>query len=589
MQRIFAPIGLLPLLFGALFGQAPTAETLPTFDLADVHPDTKPMTIQTRILGNRGAVLRASGRYELTGATMVDLIRAAYNVDADKVLGGPSWLEQDRFDIVAKAPPRTTPETGRLMLQALLADRFKLVLHQDAHSLPTYALSVAKGGHKLKESDGSSETGCKMTLQQNSGLQVANLQSAIQSGTPITLRLPTFLYACRNITMAAFAEQMHTMTVAQVYVGNNPTADQTGLKGAWDFDFKYTQPKPAANNNNTQTLTTANGSVQITTAGEYITLFDAMEKQLGLKLDPVTLPVPVFIVDSVNRKPTENSPEAAAALALPSASEFEAAEIRMTAPGAPASDRGRGFQPSGQIDLRNYPLRTLIMVAWDLPAVDALADAPKWLEAARIDLIAKTAPLGTPIDLDLIRPALRALLMDRFKVQVHSEMRPGAGWVLTANKPKLVKADPANRTLCKDGPGKDGKDPRTSNPMLGRLVTCQNITMAELAQQLPIFASGYFRNSEQVVDSTGLTDAYDFTISFSGAGLVPGAVRPALGDNVIVISGGRGGVADGNPSDPNGAISLPDALLKQLGLKLEQQKRPVPTLVLDHIEEKPTE
>jgi uncharacterized protein (TIGR03435 family) len=603
MTRAFAPISLLVILSGpaflpgTAFGQTtpaaaalpPSGETLPAFDLADVHPSTHALTQAIRVLGARAPVLRASGRYEVTSASMLDLIKTAYNVDADKVLGGPSWLESDRFDIIAKAPAKTSPDTARLMLQTLLADRFKLVLHKDTHALPTYALSVGKGGHKLKETDGSGQPGCAMTIQQGSAIQASSIQSAIQSGTPLTLRVATLLYTCRNITMAAFADQMRTMTVAQAYIGNNPTADQTGLKGSWDFDFKYTPKPPAANNNqnNAQTLSTANGSVTITTAGEYITLFDAMEKQLGLKLDPVTLPIPVLIVDSVNRRPTDNPPEVTAKLPPPPSGEFEVAEIRLTPPGAPPGG-SRGFQPNGQIELRNYPLRALISLAWDLPGVDSLADAPKWLEAVRIDFIAKTAPLGTPIDLDLIRPALRALLTDRFKVKIHTEMRPGNAWVLTATKPKLAKPDPADRTLCKDGPGKDGKDPRTTNPVLGRLVTCQNMTMTELAEQLPIFASGYFRGGEQVVNETGLSDAYDFTLSFSGAGLVPGAQRPVLNDGAVMITVGPA-AAGANSSDPNGAVSLQEALSKQLGLKLEQQKRPVSTIVLDHVEEKPTE
>ena len=75
---------------------------------------------------------------------MVDLIRTAYGVDADKVLGGPSWLESDRFDVIAKAPPSATPETAKLMLQALLAERFKLVVHTDSHALPGFVLTVGK-------------------------------------------------------------------------------------------------------------------------------------------------------------------------------------------------------------------------------------------------------------------------------------------------------------------------------------------------------------------------------------------------------------------------------------------------------------
>ncbi len=593
MRRSHAPMGLLLLFGGLVLGQpaspeATPGEPRPTFDLADVHPSTHALTQAIRVLGVRAPVLRATGRYELNSATMLDLIKIAYNLDADKVLSGPSWLEADRFDIVAKSPKGTSPETASLMLQTLLADRFKLMLHKDAHPLPTYALSVAKGGHKLKESDGSGEPGCKMTIQQNSGLQSSSVESAIQTGAPLTLRLPTFLYTCQNITMAAFAEQMRTMQAAQVYIGANPTADQTGLKGAFDFSFKYSQKPPTA----ATTLVTAGANGAATTltvsvVGDSISLFDAMEKQLGLKLDPVTLPIPVLIVDSVNRKPTPNPPDVTALLPPPPPTEFDAAEIRLTAPGAPATP-SRGFQPNGQIELHNYPLRTLIALAWDLPNVDSLADAPKWLETVRVDLIAKTVPLGTPVDQELYRPGLRALLMDRFKVKIHQEMRPGTGFVLTASKPKLGKADPIDRAICKDGPGKDGKDPRTANRAVGRLVACQNITMAEFAEQLPLIATGYIRAGEQVVDSTGLTDAYEFTLNFSAPGLIPGANRNNA--NAIALVGAAGGGAGaGEASEPNGAVSLQDALLKQLGLKLEQQKRPVSTWVLDHIEEKPTE
>ena len=106
-----------------------------------------------------GGVLRG-GRYELRNATMVDLIRIAYGVEAEKVLGGPNWLEFDRFDVSAKAPTATPPETLQLMLQALLADRFKLAVHKDSKPLSVFVLSMGKGKHKLKEADGVG-TGCQ--------------------------------------------------------------------------------------------------------------------------------------------------------------------------------------------------------------------------------------------------------------------------------------------------------------------------------------------------------------------------------------------------------------------------------------------
>jgi uncharacterized protein (TIGR03435 family) len=105
--------------------------------------------------------------------------------------------------------------------------------------------------------------------------------------------------------------------------------------------------------------------------------------------------------------------------------------------------------------------------------------------------------------------------------------------------------------------------------------------MAQLAEQFQNFASGYIRTS--VVDATRIEGAYDFTLSFAGAGVFNGGGRG--GDTA------PGAAAGGAPgaSDPNGAISLFDAVNKQLGLKLEQQKRTMPVLVIDHVEEMPTE
>jgi uncharacterized protein (TIGR03435 family) len=176
---------------------------------------------------------------------------------------------------------------------------------------------------------------------------------------------------------------------------------------------------------------------------------------------------------------------------------------------------------------------------------------------------------------------LRALIVDRFKMTTHMEDRPVTAYKLTAVKPKLNKADPANRTAWKEGPAPASKDPRDSNPVLSRLVTCTNMTMAQLADLLQSIAPGYIHNP--VLDATGIEGAFDFTFNFSPAGAVQNG------------GGGRGGAPPPPPggaaasSDPSGAVSLFDALNKQLGLKLEMQKRPMPVLVIDHIEQKPTE
>jgi len=120
----------------------------------------------------------------------------------------------------------------------------------------------------------------------------------------------------------------------------------------------------------------------------------------------------------------------------------------------------------------------------------------------------------------------------------------------------VKKANPGGHSGCIEGPGADGKDPRTTNPVAGRLVTCLNMTVAEFASELKNRASGYLGQSPVPVDSTHLDGKYDFTLNFSGAGV----------------------------SAP-GAITLDQALDQQLGLKLGMGNHPGTALVIDHCEE----
>src|SRR5579862_6620119 len=135
-----------------IFGQ--TAGAPLHFDAADVHVSPKSIVQFMRTGPPR------NGRYEIKNATMLDLIRTAHSFDADKILGGPNWLELDRFDVIAKLPTDTTPDAQKQMLQSLLAERFKLVLHKDTRPMPAYSL-VAGRKPQIKEADGAGESGCK--------------------------------------------------------------------------------------------------------------------------------------------------------------------------------------------------------------------------------------------------------------------------------------------------------------------------------------------------------------------------------------------------------------------------------------------
>jgi uncharacterized protein (TIGR03435 family) len=176
---------------------------------------------------------------------------------------------------------------------------------------------------------------------------------------------------------------------------------------------------------------------------------------------------------------------------------------------------------------------------------------------------------------------LRAMITERFQMKWHMEDRPVTAYTLIAANPRLKPTiDPTERTKCKEGPGPDGKDPRIASPVLNRLITCQNMTLAQIGDELQHVANGYIYNT--VVDGTGLKGSYDFTLSFSSVD----RILPTAGNAANRPDPNR---SDTTSSDPNGALSVFDAVNKQLGLKLEKTKRPYPVLVIDHIEETPTE
>jgi uncharacterized protein (TIGR03435 family) len=545
------------------------------FEAADIHASAPAANIRSNFM--QGPFV-GGGRFEVRKATMLDLIRLGWKVQPDKIVGGPNWTGLDHFDILAKAPVGATSADLRLMLQTLLADRFELKVHNDTKPMPAFALVAAEGKKlHLKEANGGGDSGCK---GQNSapGDGGGRLMMSGPDGVVILGILPGNLiqYLCRNVTMPAFASALPGMFGANT--GPNPVSDETGLKGAWDFDIKYSL--------------NLNGPMALNSGAERISFGDALEKQLGLKLEKREVPMPVTVIDSVNQ-PTPNPPGMILNLpALPT--EFEVAAIKPTPPDFRFGD----FRPQrgGRVSIEGMSLKNLIQQAWNLFSSELIVGAPKFADSDRYNIIAEAPTYGADpdaessptessrfqtIDQDSINVMLRNLLIERFKIQYHTEERPSTAFVLTALKPKMKKADPANRTGYHEGPGADGKDPRIANPAVGRLVACENMTMKQLAQNLPMMAGGYIQGAT-VYDETGIEGAFDFTLSFSGAGMIGGGGR-----------GGRGG--DGPPgaipqaSDPNGAISLYEAIEKQLGLKLERTKRPAQVLVIDHIEPKPIE
>jgi uncharacterized protein (TIGR03435 family) len=128
MMRALATLFLAVVLSCASFGQAP--EKVQTFELADVHASPPSGFAQLGQMSGGGAP--RNGRFEIRNASMLDLVRTAYSVEPEKVVGGPNSLGSDRFDVIAKARAGTTQDDARLMLRTLLVERFGLTVHNDS-------------------------------------------------------------------------------------------------------------------------------------------------------------------------------------------------------------------------------------------------------------------------------------------------------------------------------------------------------------------------------------------------------------------------------------------------------------------------
>jgi uncharacterized protein (TIGR03435 family) len=182
--------------------------------------------------------------------------------DREYALTGPDWLATERFDIQATFPAEAQQMQVRLMMQSLLAERFKLALHHESRQLPIYVLVVAKNGPKLRAAPGD---------QSRTSGRSGRLQATAT-------------------TIQKLADLLARMT-------GQPVINETNLNGAFDFNLEWSPDE-------TEKL---NGPVEgAPAAASGPSLFAALQEQLGLKLEGRKGPVDVLVVDHIERMPTEN-------------------------------------------------------------------------------------------------------------------------------------------------------------------------------------------------------------------------------------------------------------------------------------------
>lgn len=222
------------------------------------------------------------------------------------------------------------------------------------------------------------------------------------------------------------------------------------------------------------------------------------------------------------------------------------------------------------------PLQFLIGRAFNGNNGEQLVGMPAFASTERYDITATTSSGGPalgPLDMDLVAPMVLNLLKDRFKLAYHTEERPVTAYSLVAAKPKMKKADPNSRIFCKNINAPAGAPPGA------RSLQCQNASMELFAERLRNLTPDL---NGPIEDQTALEGGWDFTLTFVFRPSLP--MPPARGGDP---NAAPGAIADA--SDPAGGYTIFEAIEKQLGVLLEKQKRPMPVIVIDHLEQKPTE
>jgi len=244
-------LAILPLLACASC-LAQTAPELPAFDAASVRLNENPKL---------GGLQTAPGSLTFRNASLLRLICWAWDMPQFQV-EGPDWVRDQSFDVIAKSQSGGDDDRLRLMLRRLLADRFGLKVHIDQKEMQVYAITLAKGGFKMPESK--------------------------EDGPPIFDRGGPTMLTAHHVTMKDFAEKVSEPL-------RRPVIDETGLTAKYEIKIDVAAYMQSTG----QTL--SDGQVDVMAV-----LFNALQQQLGVKLESKKTTVKILTVDHLEKQPTDN-------------------------------------------------------------------------------------------------------------------------------------------------------------------------------------------------------------------------------------------------------------------------------------------
>lgn len=261
-SRTFIPWESLP---GALMAAQTTAQSKAAstlqFEAASIKPASPSAPPPGRLTRIEAIIGTSPGLLTARSATLKELIEGAYSLERYQVVGGPEWIESARFEVQGKAAAAASRQQLLLMLQPLLADRFKLAFHHETKEMAVYALAVAKGGPKFQTSKAAPES------------------------KPRPLN-----HLGYNVDMAWLATYL-------THLGSDmPVIDKTGLAGKYDLDLDMGRIAAVA-------AADAGGAPGM--GAMFQATVNAVEDQLGLKLVRTKAPLDIFVVDHAER-PSKN-------------------------------------------------------------------------------------------------------------------------------------------------------------------------------------------------------------------------------------------------------------------------------------------
>lgn len=311
---------------GFLFGAGILLAQGPQFEVATIKT-SPPITAQSIQASGLHVGLKIVGnQVDIGYLSLRDLISTAYEVKPLQITG-PDWISQQRYDILALMPEGADSKQMPIMLQALLKERFKLVVHKDSREQQVYALEVAKGGHKMKESPAESkpasapESGGEAINMNGQQIRVDRSAAAGGGGSATISGGPTGTQKVSMTPDGRMHLEIERLTMAQLAdtltpMVDLPVVDRTELTGSYQvaLDLAMADLMQVAQRAGVALPNARVGAVAPGQAGPGALapsdpsggdIFSAVQK-MGLRLEKQKVSLESVIVESAEKNPTEN-------------------------------------------------------------------------------------------------------------------------------------------------------------------------------------------------------------------------------------------------------------------------------------------